>query len=171
MKKFTVIIFVFLALQACSHSSKGELSTDVIRFVESSGKIEIEIKGGEWQKIKSKGSANILSKDKSAIEQAMNVATLRAKANLVEFMNNDIKSSKTSDTALTSLKKDGDDKSNMTEISSTVLEKITAESRGIIKGAYVIERTVSEDQDYVSVIVLVDRKIVEASKGITKSLR
>lgn len=86
MKKFTIATFLFLALQACSHSSKGELSTDVIRFVESSGRIEIEIKDEEWQKIKSKG-------------------------------------------------------------------------------------TVSEDQDYVSVVLLVDRKIVKVSKGITKSLR
>lgn len=168
MKKLLTTLAVLLTLQACSHNSKNDVSTDVIKFVESSGKIEIEVKGDQWQRIKSKGSAAVVMKDELALEQAMYVATLRAKANLVEFLEDDIKSAKATDSITKALRKEDETNSSSAEAATTVTEAITSEARSIIKGAYVIDRTVSANKNYVSVTIVVDRKMVTVSKQISK---
>ena len=167
-KALTIITFLLLT-QACSHVDPKELPTNVIKFVEASGRVEIEIKGKEWQKLTSKGSAALTSKNKVAIEQAMNVATLRAKAGLVEFLNEDIKSNKATGTISKSLNKEGLAEEASNDVASNVSEDIISEARHILKGAYVVDRSVAPDQDYVSVTVVVDRKMIEVSKSISKS--
>ena len=167
MKK---LIFIMLLLQACSQT-KSDVSTSVVKFTESSGKIEIEFKGKEWKTIQSSGSASLLINDDNGLEQAMSVATMRAKANLIEFLNNEITSSKSTTTLLKSLIKEETNKTKASEIVSDVSEKIVSEARGSIKGAYVIERKVSPERDYVMVTILLDKKILEASKNVSLLLR
>ena len=157
-------------MQACSQT-KSDISTNVVKFVESSGKIEIEFKGKEWQTIKSSGSASLLINDNNGLEQAMNVATMRAKANLIEFLNNEITSTKSTTTLVKSLIKEESDKTKAAEIASDVSEKIVSEARGSIKGAYLIERRVSAERDYVMVTILLDRKILKTSKNINLLLQ
>lgn len=171
MKKLITIISLLLITQACSHTPPKEIPTEIVKFVESSGKVEIEVKGKEWQKIKVKGSAATPAKNKVALEQAMNIATLRAKANLVEFLEDDIKSTKATNTFTKSLIKEGETPENASEITTGVTEEIISSSKGIIKGAYVTDRSVSSGQDYVSVTITVDRKTVDVSKAISKSFK
>jgi hypothetical protein len=172
MKTFnTIITLTLLSLtQACSHTDPKELPTNIVQFVEASGKIEIEFKGKEWQKLTSKGSASLFSKNKVAVEQAMNVATLRAKASLVEFLDQDVKSSRATSTITKALNKDGGlAEEENSEIASSISEDISSDSRHILKGAYVVDRSVAPDQDYVSVTVVVERRMIEASKSISNS--
>lgn len=143
MKKTVVLLFLILA----SCASKQD---NVVKIVEQSGKVEVSIKGKDWVSIKSTGSAPILIKDEDGIEQAMNVATLRAKANIIEFINSEVSSSKTFDSSLSS-------KAESKEISQKVLEKISQDAKGLIKYSYVIERQVKDD--YVRVVILVSKDL------------
>lgn len=50
---------------------------------------------GNWTRITAKGSASLSGDTPSARETALTIATMRAKRSVAEFLNNDVKSSKT----------------------------------------------------------------------------
>jgi hypothetical protein len=118
-------------------------------------------KKGQWVKIKSSGSSLVFSNE--SVEESMNIATLRAKANLVEFLENEIKSSKSTESAM--------DSSTGEKAESNLVvkarESILSESKGVIKGAYVSERKISDDGKHVKVDVTIDRSIVDMVKKIS----
>jgi hypothetical protein len=140
-------LFLISTLILISCASKQE---NIYKIIEQSGKVEIEIKGKKWQSIKSSGSAAILIKDEDGIEQAMNVATLRAKANIVEFLNSDVSSNKKLESSLNSAL-------DKKELNQKVFETIIQEAKGIIKYSYVIERQIKDG--HVKVVVLLTRNI------------
>jgi IS30 family transposase len=163
MKKFLFALLISLHLSSCSQSLIGSnISTQTIYFAESSGKIKMEInKSGQWDSIESIGSAALLADNNHAIEQAFNMATLRSKANLAEFVNNEIKSDKSTDTIISLL----EDKES---VSSEVVESIMSSSRTILKGIYVTERKISDDRKYVYVKIKTDRKTTDAINSFGK---
>jgi hypothetical protein len=140
-------LFLISALILSSCASKQE---NIYKIIEQSGKIEIEINGKNWQSIKSTGSAPILVNNEDGIEQAMNVATLRGKANIVEFLNSDVSSSKKVESSLNSAL-------DKKELNQKVFETIIQEAKGIIKYSYVIERQIKDG--HVKVVVLLTRNI------------
>ena len=153
MKKIIIALSLSLLLISCA--SKPE---QITKIIEQSGKIEITLKGKKWQTIKSTGSAPILIKDEDGIEQAMNVATLRAKANIVEFLNSEISSNRKTESNLNSSLQDK-------QLTQKVLEIIQLEAKGNIKYSYVIEREVKED--YVKVVVVVNKNISELNINLS----
>jgi hypothetical protein len=148
-------LFLISALILSSCASKQE---NIYKIIEQSGKVEIEIKGKKWQSIKSSGSAAILIKDEDGIEQAMNVATLRAKANIVEFLNSDVSSNKKLESSLNSAL-------DKKELNQKVFETIIQEAKGIIKYSYVVEREIK--QDYAKVVVVLDKNVSELSINLS----
>lgn len=158
MKKY---ILLLLLVSGCSTSQQiSNISDSAIQFVESAGKIEMTLnRDGSWKTIKSSGTAAVLLNDNNALEQAMNVATLRAKANLVEFLEVDLRSSKSLSTLTSSFVSDS---ANNAEIATKVSETISSEAKGIIKGVYVIERKISEDKKYAIVTIMADKRIINA---------
>ncbi len=166
MKKHLVIFATLTFLSSCSTLNKSSVvSSQSIYFAESSGKIKMEIdKSGKWTSIESAGSAALLADDSHAIEQAFNMATMRAKGNLAEFLNNEIKSDKSTETII-SLTKELETKDNL---STKVVENITSNSKIILKGVYVTERKISEDRKYVFVQIKTDKKTVDAINSLIK---
>ena len=152
MKK--IIIALSLLLTSCASNQES-----ITKIIEQSGKIEITLKGKKWQTIKSIGSAPILIKDEDGIEQAMNVATLRAKANIVEFLNSEISSNKKTESSLNSSLQEK-------QLTQKVLETIQQEAKGNIKYSYIIEREVK--QDYVKVVVVVNKNISELNINLSQ---
>jgi hypothetical protein len=144
MKKLLIISLLAFTI---SCASKQE---SIYKIVEQSGKVEITMKGKHWQQIKSTGSAPVLVKDEDGVEQAMNVATLRAKANIVEFLNSEISSNRKTESNLESSLQEK-------QLTQKVLETIQLEAKGNIKYCYVIEREVK--QDYAKVVVVVSKNI------------
>lgn len=152
MKKTLIIASLLLA----SCASKQE---QITKIIEQSGKIEITLKGKKWETIKSTGSSPILVKDEDGIEQAMNVATLRAKANIVEFLNSEISSERKTESNLNSTLQEK-------QLAQKVLEVIKSEAKGNIKYSYVIEREVKGD--YVRVVVVVNNNISDLNINLSK---
>lgn len=159
MDKMKKYLLLFLFLQSCSIiGDKNSISEKTIVFSESAGKIEVKLnKKGDLEYIVSSGTAAIIENSDFALEQAMNIATLRAKANLSEFINTDIKSKKTTETIIGAVEEEYN-----TQYSSTdVKENIISESNSILKGVFVFERKVSQDNKSVLVKVKYDTNVLK----------
>ena len=89
----------------------------------------------------------------------MNVATLRAKANIVEFLNSEISSNKKTESSLNSSLQEK-------QLTQKVLETIQQEAKGNIKYSYIIEREVK--QDYAKVVVVVNKNISELNINLSQ---
>ena len=110
MKKLILVTAVALALSACSTTKTIDLndtSKDAVKYTQEFGKVEITFNDkGEWETLKSTGTSAIPLTDNAALEQAMNVATMRAKRNIVEFIQTDLNSSKSHEAITNALAKD-----------------------------------------------------------------
>ena len=87
--------------QAGNADSAAKAGVAATRFAEStfdgtSGTLNLVFDDqGNWTKITAKGTASLGEDTPSARETALMIATLRAKRSVAEFLNNDVKSSKT----------------------------------------------------------------------------
>jgi hypothetical protein len=127
------------------------------------------------------------------------LAGMRAKRNLIEFLNNDVKSTKTAEnitkTSLRDLvsvknteqrnpdvkKNDEDDSQGVdtyseedrrraSRISQNVTESIRDSSQGIIKGAYIASRRIDRDSNMVTVVLVVSKKTINTSANVRKMM-
>lgn len=108
--KALIMLIVMSALAACSSTSKQQSAIgDWHRkadapaaifaesaFKASAGTVTLLFDAkGNWVKITSKGTAELIDDSPGARETALMIATLRAKRTIAEFLNNNVKSSKT----------------------------------------------------------------------------
>ena len=176
MKKLVVVLFA-IALTACSTTKVAEdsASKEATKFTQDFGKVEVTYSNDTWELIRATATAAIPITDEAGLEQAMNIATLRASRNIIEFMQQDLKNQRTVDIMTTSLAKevaDNDNKSKQkaADIATKIVEKMTQDSNGIIKGAYVIDRKVSGDTKMVTVTMQVDKRSVRTANQLRSSM-
>jgi len=173
MKKLIVVAAV-LALSACSSTklASDTPSSDAVKFTQDFGKVEVTFTDkGEWESLKSSATSSVPINADAGLEQGMNVALMRAKRNIIEFINQDLKSKTTTDTITKSLEKnisedDLKSKQQAANIASEITEKISVESNGILKGIYIVERKVSSDAKTVVVTVQVDKRSMNAARQL-----
>ncbi len=164
-------------------------------FLESSGTLHLVFDAeGNWQKIVAKGSADLSGDSATARESALMVATMRAKRTVAEFMNNDVKSSKTLDriaktysSAFSSETADGDQQEvsetsiepdfgerntaqekQAQRLASKIVEHIRDSSAAIIKGAYVSHRSLENER--VIVELTATRESIGAAKLVSRMM-
>jgi len=173
MKKL-IIVAAVLALSACSSTklTSDTPSSDAVKFTQDFGKVEVTFNDkGEWESLKSSATSSVPINADAGLEQGMNVALMRAKRNIVEFINQDLKSKTTTDTITKALEKnvaedDLKSKQQAANIASEITEKIAVESNGILKGIYIVERKVSSDAKTVVVTVQVDKRSMNAARQL-----
>lgn len=178
MKKLILITAVALALSACSTTkvSLDETSKDAVKYTQEFGKVEVTFNDkGEWESLKSTGTSAIPLSDNAALEQAMNVATMRAKRNIVEFINTDLQSSKSHEAITSALAKDvsSDDaktRERAGNIATKIQEKISEQADGLLKGVYILDRKISSDKSMAVVTVTVDKRSMRAAQNLRASL-
>lgn len=178
MKKLFIIGSIVL-LSACSTTKVADLdniSGDAAKYTQDFGKVEITYNDkGDWESIKSTGTSAIPIDVDMGLEQGMNAATMRAKRNIVEFINIDLKSTKTTDTITKSLSKNvasNNEASNerAANIANEITEKITVNADGILKGVYVTNRVISSDKRVVTVTVQVDKRSMRAAQQLKTAM-
>jgi hypothetical protein len=178
MKKLILVSAIALALSACSTTKTVDLndtSKDAVKYTQEFGKVEITFNDkGEWETLKSTGTSAIPLTDNAALEQAMNVATMRAKRNIVEFIQTDLNSSKSHEAITNALAKDvSADESKTREragnIATKIQEKIAVEANGIVKGVYITDRKISGDKSMAVVTVEVSKKSMRAAQQVRNS--
>lgn len=178
MKKLILVTAVALALSACSTTKTVDLndtSKDAVKYTQEFGKVEITFNDkGEWETLKSTGTSAVPLTDNAALEQAMNVATMRAKRNIVEFIQTDLNSSKSHEAITNALAKDvSSDEAKSREragnIATKIQEKIAVEANGIVKGVYIVDRKISGDKSMAVVTVEVSKKSMRAAQQVRNS--
>lgn len=175
MKKLLIVALAVMTT-ACSTTKLAEdTSPEAIKYTQDFGKVEVTYTENTWTEIKSTGTAAVPINDDAGLEQAMNIATMRAKRNIVEFMNTDLKSGKTVDTITDSLAKEVSEDDNKTKqkaanIATKVSEKIAVDANGILKGVYIADRKVSSDGKVVVVVMKVDKRSMNAAKQLRAAL-
>ncbi len=179
MKKLITVAVLTFVLSACSTTKLSDIdpvSNDAVKYTQDFGKVEVTFNDkGDWETIKSSGTSSVPIDVDAGLEQGMNVAIMRAKRNIVEFINTDLKSSKATEAMTNSLAKNvssGDEKSQerAANIVTQIQEKISVQSDGLLKGVYVIERKVSSDKRTVVVTVQVDKRSMRAASQIRMAM-
>lgn len=100
IKRFFVVASAMLILSACSSTPKNATDatpgrTAYVEFLEANGPLTLTIDGkGNWLSIESSATAPLINNAQEVVEIAFKTATMRAKRNLIEFMANDVKSTK-----------------------------------------------------------------------------
>jgi len=171
MKLRAFALAATLILSACSTTSKlsGEVTPEGVELAKDFGKVEVSYTTfGDWKSITSTASSNIPIQHDAGLEQAFNIATMRAKRNIVEFVSTDIRSKKISDTFTESMVDHSVTKDHAAKLSNKITESIVEESNGIVRGAYISKRVISEDGKNVSVTMVVDKKSLESAATIRK---
>lgn len=177
MKKLILIAAMAGILSACS-TTKVDLdpvSKDAVKYTQEFGKVEVTFNDkGEWESLKSTGTSAVPLSDNAALEQAMNVATMRAKRNIVEFIQTDLQSSKTTEAITNALAKDvssedGKSRERAANIATKIQEKISVEANGIVKGAYILDRKISGDKTMAVVTLQVDKRSMRAANQLRSS--
>ena len=171
MKK-VILACAVLALSACSSTKLADNgpSSDAVKFTQDFGKVEVTFNDkGEWESLKSSATSSVPISADAGLEQGMNVALMRAKRNIVEFINQDLKSKTTTDTITKALEKnvaedDVKSRQQAANIASEITEKISVEANGILKGIYVVDRKVSSDSKTVVVTIQVDKRSMNAAR-------
>ena len=179
MKNLIIVSAIALALSACSTTKLTDIdpvSNDAVKYTQDFGKVEVTFNDkGDWDSIKSSGTSSVPIDVDAGLEQGMNIATMRAKRNIVEFINTDLKSSKTTEAMTNSLAKNvasGDETSQerAANIATQVQEKISVQADGLLKGVYVIERKISSDKRTVVVTVQVDKRSMRAANQLRMAM-
>jgi hypothetical protein len=180
---------------------KPDVKKAEAEFLETAGTVQIQFSDeGEWLVLKTSGTAPINFNHAQGREEAFLLATMRAKRNLIEFLNNDVKSGKVAENLTKSalqdlvtsknsesVKKNKDTKSDSifgsdsdvdggqfseeerkraSKISQSVVEKLTDNSQGILKGAFVSRRDVDRESNMVAVQLMVSKKSINAASTI-----
>lgn len=180
MKKLILIAILVAAVSACSTTKHGSdddsaFSSSAQQFTQDFGKVEVTFDDkGNWLVIKSSATSAVPINDDQGLEQGMNVAVMRAKRNIVEFIQSDLQSAKTTDTITKSLAKsiaqdDEMSKQKAANLAQEITEKIAVNANGILKGVYVVDRKVSPDHRMVSATVQVDKRSMKAAAQLRKS--
>lgn len=165
MKKIVIAAMV-LVLSACS-TTKPLKEESVRHFTITDGLVDISFStNGQWNFIKSSATASVPIQNDSGIEQAMNVATMRARKNILELIETKLKYKTTVDSLAAALISSNIEKNIAADISTKVSESIISEANGILKGTYVYERKINEDKNNVMVTVMVSAHSMRLSEQI-----
>lgn len=180
MKKLILVVTMAAALTACSTTKMtggdDTVSNDAVKYTQDFGKVEVTFNDkGDWDVIKSSGTSSVPIDTDAGLEQGMNVATMRAKRNIVEFINTDLKSQKTTDTITKSLAKNvssGNDaqQDRAATLATEIQEKISVQADGLLKGVYVVDRKISSDKRTVVVTVQVDKRSMRAARQLRQAM-
>jgi hypothetical protein len=181
MKKVIAIAVATALMSGCSTFQSDpdpienvSVNTTEAEFLTENGGLEIEFTdSGEWTKITSTGIAQIQTDRINSTEEAIQTATLRAKANIVEFLNQDVRSKKTLDALSEQYLSEnaGVDPSKGDQVSRKLTENISSDAHALIRGAMYGERNFDEDARMVSVELIMTPQAVSAAKTILIDMR
>ena len=182
MKKLILVAAMAAVLSACSTTKHVDLdnfepvSKDAVKYTQDFGKVEVTFNDkGEWISLKSTGTSSMPLSENAALEQAMNVATMRAKRNIVEFIQTDLQSSKSHEAITNALAKDvtsdeGKTRERAGNIATKIQEKISVEANGLLKGVYIQDRKISSDGSTAVVTVQVDKRSMRVARQLNMAL-
>jgi hypothetical protein len=175
MKSILIIIAAFISITGCGTTKPITAAA----HQEAIGAVQITFDDtGNWIKLVSTGVAPTYDKSAQSVSEATKIASMRAKQNIAEFLNNDIRSDKSVEVITKSVQKSSagtdknthedngagnnsdsggksDSEKSEDEINTltTVMEHIRDNSNAILRGVQVTNQTVSPESVWVEVTV------------------
>ena len=188
MKNVLIVTVIALFISGCSSNKPPVQNVTPEVHQETIGSVHITFDDtGNWIKLVSTGVAPTHNQSAQAISEASKIASMRAKQNIAEFMNNDVRSDKTVEVVTKSVKhaSSGSDKNahennvldnpadsvktdDEIRILTSVVERIRDSSNAILRGVQTTAQTVTNDQ--VEVEVSVSRQTISASQNLRASM-
>jgi hypothetical protein len=166
----TLAVFV----SACSSfypSNEKEITSEFI-----GGSLKITYTGnGEFKTLESSASAQVVGDLPSSREQAVAIATAKARRQIAEFIKTEIESERfyqgiASDTQSLNQGNTSKDKTISANIANTVREQIKQKSSVILKGTYVARESFNESAKVITVVVKSSKEDIGISKGLKKQM-
>lgn len=177
-------------------SAQGKALSSPIRanFPRPGGKVALEYgDDGRWVSIASVASAPVGGAGQASVEQAITVATLKARRNLAEFMGGDLQASRSlrvisrgvqrSQAGATSRQvsevsadEEMDDRTEATldssheKIAQTVRETISQRSAAILKGVMTIREDHDREAGIVTVEIMASQHSIDAARSIRQEM-
>ena len=189
MKSIFVVIAFLLSVTGCGTTKPITAAV----HQETIGAVQITFDDtGNWIKLVSTGVAPTPNKSAQAVSEATKIASMRAKQNIAEFLNNDIRSDKTVEVISKSMKHSStvSDKNAHEENSAdntasggktdteksddeiktltTVIERIRDNSNAILRGVQVTNQTISPESVWVEVTV--SKQSIAASQSLRTTM-
>jgi hypothetical protein len=176
MKKLMIAVAIAAALSGCS-SLTGR-SDDKAKPITSEflgGNIKVSYTmGGEFESMTSSHTIRLTSTLPYAQDEAYQIATLKARKQIAEFMKLDLESEKFTQTVFDNLQESVTE--NNKESSSSVNAKIAGElktsikqkSSAILKGTYVDEKSFNSGSNSITVVVKTRTKDIETAKSLSR---
>ncbi len=169
--KFASLFIIFL-IAGCAANKKNEIVEST--FV--GGDLTVVYnKNGEFESIRSKATANVTTDLPNAKDQAISIATLKARRQISEFLKVDIQSERFLVTVGKSLQEAnlenqlGDNKEGA-KIAYNLRESIRQRSNSIMQGTYLQSESFNPDTKLVTVIISAGKKESNLVKDVKKSI-
>lgn len=168
-----ILFFMFIAsFSACSSNKPAaQVSTE---FVGGDLKITYD-KNGEFESISSKATAQVSTTLPNAKDQAVTIASLKARRQIAEFLKVDIQSERFLVTISRSLQETnmtnniGDNKEG-SKIAYNLRESIRQRSSSILQGTYLQSESFNPETNLVTVVISAGKKESKLLKDVKKSV-
>lgn len=170
MKKLLLALFSVTLLFGCSSTPKkdGSVSSEFL-----GGNLKISYtKSGEFESLSSISSVKVTSDLPSAKEEAVSIATVRARRQIAEFLNTEVNSERFVSTVTKTLQ-DSETASGTnsmtlnTKIANEVKETIRQRSNALLKGTFVESEVYDSNTKTITVVVKTGVK----ESGISNTVR
>jgi len=167
---FLALIAVMFTLSACQLVSQK--AQDEQKLQTLVGGITVTYKkSGEFDSLSSVATAPVVSDLPSARDEAVTVATLRARRQISEFLNTDISSENFTETVTNSLQQSSDfvgaqDKTVTTKIATQLRENIKQRSNAILRGTVVDSQVYDSQKKTVTVTVTTGTRATATSRQL-----
>lgn len=174
MKTSISFLFLMLLLVGCSSAPKKEDSGTASSEFVGGGITLVYSKKGQLLGVSSRATANASGKLQNSVDQAVAVATLKARRQIAEFISTEITSNRFVTTISSDLQRSSDDgvelnKEGATNIALELRETIRQRSNQLLKGTVVDKETYDADSGIVTVVVRAgsaERKAADALRGM-----
>jgi hypothetical protein len=170
MKSIIAIAALLLSITACITTKPKAIPLSEHEKTIGSVRVTYD-NDGNWIKLESTGVAPLHNKSTHSLSEASKIASMYAKQNISEFLSNSFNSTHTADissesriqSAASSVQEDGD-----LNTITILVDHLREDSSQILKGVYIKNQVISEDQ--VSVDVEVSKQSIAASLSISSQI-
>lgn len=161
-------------LGGCSSLGSKQEEFLTSEFVGGALKVTYTSKG-EFKTLESSASAQVVGDLTSSREQAVAIATAKARRQIAEFIKTEIESERfyqgiASDTQALSQENTSKDKNISVSIANNVREQIKQKSSVILKGTYVAKELFNETAKVITVVVKSSKEDIGISKSLKKDM-
>lgn len=169
-----ILLCLSLAGAACSSLNSKNDQLITTEFI--GGALKVTYTGsGEFKSLESTSSAQVIGDLPSAREQAVAIATAKARRQIAEFIKTELETERfyqgiADDTQMLTKENATQEKNISSNIANNVREQIKQKSAVILKGTYVAKESFNENAKAITVVVKSSKEDINISKMLKKQM-